>query len=415
MATSQPPANPLLSTVRASDSALQVQLHPLVILTISDYITRHTLRQQQGPIVGAIIGQQNGHEITMEHAFECKTQELDTVSDYIVLDDVWFKERLEQFRDVHKAPALDLVGWFTLGPEEGPQAVHVPIMQQLQTNYNDAAVLLLFHPGAIVNGALSGGKLPLSIYEAFTEPSSENRMDEFNGLKFRELAHSVDTSQAEMIAVDFVAKGGGNATAVTAPSSTDKQAAESGNGIGKGKAKATATPPPAATETDALSAEDEEAIASLTAKANAIKMLHQRINLIRAYLSAQPPSYLNDALLASPTPPQGPQQPPQNRTVATATTPNHQILRQILALTSRIPLLTPSDTAAFAREITHQSADVNLVALLANLTKSVVDARAMGRKFAAFERARTDKGNPLGGQDLGLSKGVGVGSGFGSF
>ncbi|KAK5015323.1 hypothetical protein LTR39_002679, partial [Cryomyces antarcticus] len=156
-------------------------------------------------------------------------------------------------------------------------------------------------------------------------------------------------------------------------------------------------------------------IASLTAKANAIKMLHQRINLIRAYLSAQPPSYLNDALLASPTPPQGPQQPPQNRTVATATTPNHQILRQILALTSRIPLLTPSDTAAFAREITHQSADVNLVALLANLTKSVVDARAMGRKFAAFERARTDKGKPLGGQDLGLSKGVGVGSGFGSF
>ncbi|KAK5004274.1 hypothetical protein LTR39_006209, partial [Cryomyces antarcticus] len=151
MATSQPPANPLLSTVRASDSALQVQLHPLVILTISDYITRHTLRQQQGPIVGAIIGQQNGHEITMEHAFECKTQELDTVSDCIVLDDVWFKERLEQFRDVHKAPALDLVGWFTLGPEEGPQAVHVPIMQQLQTNYNDAAVLLLFHPGAIVN------------------------------------------------------------------------------------------------------------------------------------------------------------------------------------------------------------------------------------------------------------------------
>ena len=63
----------LLSAQKSSDSGLQAVLHPLVLLTISDYITRHTLRQLKGPIVGALLGQQKGREITIEHAFEAGT------------------------------------------------------------------------------------------------------------------------------------------------------------------------------------------------------------------------------------------------------------------------------------------------------------------------------------------------------
>lgn len=93
--TFQPPqSNPLLSTSRASDTSPQIQLHPLVLLTTSDYITRHVLRRQEGPIVGAILGQQNGREITMEVAFECK---VDTKPNGAVeVDEEWFNERLEQ-------------------------------------------------------------------------------------------------------------------------------------------------------------------------------------------------------------------------------------------------------------------------------------------------------------------------------
>jgi len=63
--------NPLISSQKSSE--LQVVLHPLVLLTISDYITRHTLRDLGGPVIGAVLGQHNGREITMEHAFECQT------------------------------------------------------------------------------------------------------------------------------------------------------------------------------------------------------------------------------------------------------------------------------------------------------------------------------------------------------
>lgn len=87
------PSNPLLSTTRASNTNPHIQLHPLVLLTISDYITRHTLRQQGGPIVGAIIGQQNGREITMEVAFECKPSVGEDGK--VLLHESWFKSRLE--------------------------------------------------------------------------------------------------------------------------------------------------------------------------------------------------------------------------------------------------------------------------------------------------------------------------------
>ena len=73
--------------------SFQVALHPLVLLTISDYITRHTLRQQTGPVVGALLGQQNGREITIEHAFEVLCQEKDGA---IVLNQAWFEDRLQQ-------------------------------------------------------------------------------------------------------------------------------------------------------------------------------------------------------------------------------------------------------------------------------------------------------------------------------
>jgi len=87
------PVNPLLSTQKSSDSGLQVALHPLVLLTISDYVTRHTLRQQTGPIVGALLGQQNGREITIEHAFDCLLVEVDRE---IILNQAWFEDRLQQ-------------------------------------------------------------------------------------------------------------------------------------------------------------------------------------------------------------------------------------------------------------------------------------------------------------------------------
>lgn len=91
--------NPLLSTSRASDTSPIVQLHPLVLLTITDCISRHTLRQQSGPVIGAILGAQNGQEITMEVAFQAKLNISDEGD--VTLDDDWFGKRLEDCKTAY--------------------------------------------------------------------------------------------------------------------------------------------------------------------------------------------------------------------------------------------------------------------------------------------------------------------------
>lgn len=82
-----------LVSQKSSDSGLHIQLHPLVLLTISDHITRHSARQQQGPVLGALLGQQTGREITIEHVFECPVK---NGEDPALLPAPWFEERLKQ-------------------------------------------------------------------------------------------------------------------------------------------------------------------------------------------------------------------------------------------------------------------------------------------------------------------------------
>ena len=86
--------NELLSSVKSSDLSLKAQLHPLVLMDISNHITSHTQRKQQGPIVGCIIGQQNGREITLEFIFEAHATPAENGD--LIIPGEWLATRLEQ-------------------------------------------------------------------------------------------------------------------------------------------------------------------------------------------------------------------------------------------------------------------------------------------------------------------------------
>lgn len=356
-------------TNRPSEASLAVQLHPLVLLTVTDYITRHISRRQEGVIIGAILGQQNGRSFTLEHAYECKTIERDGST---VLDADWFNDRLDQYRDVHKAPALDLVGTFMLGSVEGPAEVHAQVVKQVQKlTSSDSLMMLLFHPGMVDD--LQGGKLPVTLYESVQDQTEGGGAD----TKFRELSFEVETGEAEMIGVDFVASGAGNATAVlqaervaAESSSKDKKAKGKGKAQDEGNANANGTT--RYTPFNPLTPEDEELLAALTAKVNAIKMLNERLSRLRAYLTTQPESYLTSATSTEP--------PPE--------TTNHTLLRSINAMLSRLPLLANTSTSVAAER---EKQDVHLTSLLASLTRSVSEAQSMGNKFHWYSREKQSK------------------------
>ncbi|RAO70854.1 uncharacterized protein BHQ10_006866 [Talaromyces amestolkiae] len=354
--------NALIST-RPSDSGLHVALHPLVLLTISDYATRHAARQQTGPIVGAILGQQQGRQITLEHAFDCHT--ITSSENEIVLDSSWFASRVQQFRDVHKAPPLDIVGWFTLTPESGPSPSILPIHNQILQEYNESAVLLAFHPSQIASDFESGAKLPLTVYESVFE--GENVADARTAsqtgddrqalhIRFRELPYSIETGEAEMISVDFVARGAGNATAIETTKAAPKRATSTNEAEASKKAD----------DSVLLSPENEEFIANLSTRLNAVKTLESRIRLIRSFLENLPPS-ASDGKTSQST---------------------QSILRNISALVSGLSLLTPQDSKSFAVESLAQENDVALISLLGRLGENVKHIRELGKKSAIVETGK---------------------------
>lgn len=116
-------------------------------------------------------------------------------------------------------------------------------------------------------------------------------------------------------------------------------------------------------------------LANLSAKRNAINMLHSRLKLLLSYLSALP--------------------------VGPDGQPNHEILRALWSLTNtRLPLLTPANAEAFRQEQLAEESDVNLVALLGTVTKSLEEVRSVGRKFAGAEQVARSNQKQVRAEDL---------------
>lgn len=293
-------------------------------------------------------------------------------------------------RTIHKSPQLDLVGWYTLLPRTGPTPAILPIHNWILSEHNESSLLLAFHPDDALDQSV-GSKLPLTIYESnyeVDEPKSDQGEDKEmrDGdaplkLKFRELPYSVETGEAEMISMDFVARGAGNATVIQArePKKSAKKAVEV-DPKGKRRILDTDSQETSATPDDyVLSREDEELIASLTAKANAVKMLQSRIKLLLTYLKQLPPSYLSADGTASVA----------GQAAGSHTTPSHTILRSIQALVNRLALLVPSATGAFEQEMLSEANNVHLMSLLNEVMQSTLNVRDIAKKHAAVETAKT--------------------------
>lgn len=280
------------------------------------------------------------------------------------------------------------MGWYTLLATDGPTVdilpTHTAMLEQ-----NDACLLLGFHPDELAHHSVGAG-LPLSIYESNYEADDvhDDEDQKMGGeddaalkLKFRELKYTVEAGDAEMISMDFVARGGGNATAIDQRGPAQKpEAAEDKHDTKRRTLGALENKPaekkPAAASDVALSREEEEIISSLTAKANAIKMLQSRIQLIHAYLDQLPAFYKSGD--HTPTP----------AADADAAAPSTTILRQIQALVSRLDLVVPSDERAFHDELLREKNDVRLVELLNGVLQSSLGAEDINRKARVIEQTR---------------------------
>lgn len=296
---------------------------------------------------------------------------------------------------VHKDRQLDFVGWYTLLPADGPTTTILPVHNQILERWNESAILLGFHPQEVLHHSV-GSKLPLTIFESNYEADEsrgdndgeDKRMDDGERplkLKFRELPYSVETDETEMISMNYVAGSGGSAAAVAAKDEKPSRSVES-NGKGKRRlveSELEELKGASAADEDgpALTREEEETLATVTAKANAIKMLQSRIQLLVAYLERLPPSFINGETAESSS----------MDTDGDQTTPSLTVLRQIKALVGRLDLVIPSDSESFEKERATETNDVNLVDMLSTLMQSVGQARDVGKKFNIVESSKAQR------------------------
>jgi len=188
---------------REGTGALNIMLHPLVIVNISDHWTRMKVQSKKpNPrVLGALVGIQTGRNLEIFNSFELP---YDTKDNSIIVKAEYLNNKAEQFKKVFKD--YEFMGWYSTG--QGAVPADMEIHKQI-SEFNENPLYLHLNP--II--ATAQRELPISIYE------SELRVvDETPTQLFVKVPYRIETGEAERISVDHIARitpsGGGSGSAL---------------------------------------------------------------------------------------------------------------------------------------------------------------------------------------------------------
>jgi len=211
MAAATPKATPKHGSVmeREGTGALNVTLHPLVIINLSDqWIRTRVQNNTENPrVIGALLGIQTGRNVEIFTSFDLV---YDTVDKKMVVDCKYLVAKSEQFKKVF--PTYDFLGWYTTGESILPSDMDVHRSPTF-TDFNESPLLLQLDPAASLRKTTK--ELPIAIYE-----SELHMVNDQPTQLFVKVPYKIETGEAERIAVDHVAKinptgGSGEASLLT--------------------------------------------------------------------------------------------------------------------------------------------------------------------------------------------------------
>ncbi|KAI8897742.1 maintenance of mitochondrial structure and function-domain-containing protein [Globomyces pollinis-pini] len=172
-------------TVGLSTSTLNLKLHPLVILNISDHFVRFQSQQKNASLViGSLMGIQNGRDIEIMNSFELPLTQTNDINI------AYFIEKQEQYKQVF--PTLDVLGWYGVG--SAPSQHELKLHQQF-FEVNESPLFLQFDATQAVSKDL---ELPIGIYESFVDTQTSQ-------IEFTKMSYKIVSEEAERIAVEHVA------------------------------------------------------------------------------------------------------------------------------------------------------------------------------------------------------------------
>ncbi|CAD7698652.1 unnamed protein product [Ostreobium quekettii] len=179
---------------KQSSSGLEFKLHPLVLINVSEHHTRvkanlepHVTETPR--VLGCLLGVQSGRSVDLSNSFEIPYRQSPEAP---VIDWEFMEKRLEQYKDVF--PKLELVGWYSTGSElrEADMVIHRRVMEK-----TESPVFLMLNPAVDPTRK----DIPVTLYE-----TELHVIDGNPSFIFVRASYTIETSEAERIGVDQVAK-----------------------------------------------------------------------------------------------------------------------------------------------------------------------------------------------------------------
>lgn len=173
-----------------SSSALEVLLHPLVIINISDHFTRQKIRTKdpKARVVGVLLGTLQGRVAQLHTSFELT---LTTVNNEPIIDTQYLATKKDQYSKVF--PDYEVLGWYSTGSEV--QIIDELIHKQIAV-FSENPLYLLCN----TNVSPAVKDLPIFLYEPIVSVA-----DDKTQLAWAKLDYKIETEESERIAVDHVA------------------------------------------------------------------------------------------------------------------------------------------------------------------------------------------------------------------
>jgi len=174
-------------------ATLDLHLHPLVIINISDHWTRSKVQNNiENPrVIGALVGTQSGRTVEIYNSYELVYSVVDGLA---VIDPKYLVQKTEQFRKVF--PQYDFLGWYSTG--DSVKVSDLEIQKQI-IEVNESPLFLLLDTVACARPDTKD--LPITILE------SELRMvQDQPTMVFVKVPYRIETGEAERISVDHVAR-----------------------------------------------------------------------------------------------------------------------------------------------------------------------------------------------------------------
>lgn len=180
-----------------------MQIHPSVIMNISEHHTRTlAIRQQPGIVVGALLGKKIDHNSEIVDSFELRVIGPNAEGDInYTIDREFYMKKLPLVKQVF--PDLDLIGWYctSLPNDTTPTTETDVILHKQISEIIVNPIFLKLNPYKRENDPKISGCLPLNVYEAVINIDSRGENP-----NFIEVSSTIVTEDVEIIGLEHNAK-----------------------------------------------------------------------------------------------------------------------------------------------------------------------------------------------------------------